>query len=295
MKSAFISLIGRPNCGKSSLLNTVLGEQISIVTPLPQTTRRNIKGIYNEADLQLVFLDTPGVHAGGHALNKAMIDQCRAALAKDEADVVCYLVDLSRDWGAEEEMAAALAQESGLPVLVVFNKKDAVDSPEQKVREFLTRFPRLDPFPRVILSAIHPSAKKDFLSALLPLVPEGPAHFPPDELTDENMRFFAAEYLRKYLILNTRQEVPHAAFVEITAYKEEPTGHKISANIHVETDGQKGIVIGKGGTIIAKIRREAERDLRKLAGVPVSIQTHIIVTPKWRDNEAFLRDAGYGR
>jgi len=292
-KSAYIALIGRPNAGKSTLLNTVLGEELSIVSPLPQTTRKSVKGIYNREDLQLVFLDTPGVHDKGHSFNEAMVRECRTILRADETDIVCYLVDLSREFGAEEDEAAHLVAQSRLPALLVFNKSDSAPGAAAKVESFIKRYPYFAETPRVVLSAIRPESRGLFLDAVMPLVPQGMPYFPPDDLTDASMRFFAAEYIRKHIILNTREEVPHASFVEITDYKETDRGHLVEATIHVESRGQRGIIIGKGGALIRKIRERAEKDLGSLARAPVTIKCHLTVTPKWRDDARFLREMGY--
>ncbi|MDR2729108.1 MAG: GTPase Era [Chitinispirillales bacterium] len=289
-KSAFIALAGRPNSGKSTLMNTVLQEQISIVTSLPQTTRRNIRGIYTTDEMQLVFIDTPGIHKGKHTFNELMLTEAQGALCAG-ADLICYMVDLSRDFGEEESVCAAAVSGAGnsTPVLVVFNKTDRCRDTESKINSFLSRFPEFKSYPRITISAVDPRSKKVFLDTLLPFINEGPKYFDDDSLTDASMRTLAAEFIRKQVILNTREEVPHAVFVEIESYKETDAGHKITAAIHVETDGQKAIVIGKRGALIEKIKKDARREIETLAGVRVSLKAHIKITPNWRNDNAFLR------
>ena len=287
-RSAFIALAGRPNSGKSTLMNTVLQEQISIVTSLPQTTRRNIRGIYTTEEMQLVFIDTPGIHKGKHTFNEQMLTEATSALSAD-VDLICYMVDLSRDFGDEESVCAAAIAGAGTAVLLVFNKIDRCPEPESKINSFLSRFPEFKNYPQIRVSAIDEKSKKLFLDAAAPFINEGPKYFDDDSLTDANMRTLAAEFIRKQVILNTREEVPHAVFVEIESYKETDTGHKIIASIHVETDGQKAIVIGKRGSLIEKIKKDARKEIEALVEARVSLTIHIKITPNWRNDNAFLR------
>lgn len=291
-RSAFIALIGRPNSGKSTLLNTVLEEQLSVVTPLPQTTRRNLRGILTTSDRQLIFVDTPGIHQGKHVFNESMIKEARTIIQERGIDLICYLVDLSREFGAEESVVAQMVASSGINTLVVFNKIDAVESAQKVIEHFYENFPAFKDKPSVKISANSSDARELFLAAVDPFISEGPCYFDPEEMTDANLRFFAAEYIRKQIILNTREEVPHASFVEIESYKENEDRHRIEATIHVETTGQRGIIVGKGGTVITRIRKNAEKEMAKLVQMPVSISCHIKVSPKWRDNESFLRFMG---
>jgi GTP-binding protein Era len=293
-RSAFIALVGRPNSGKSTLLNTVIGEELALVSTLPQTTRKNFKGIYTRDNLQLVFVDTPGIHRGKHEFNSRMIQESASALKKDAADMVCYLVDLSRPFGEEEDTVSQIVMRSGLPVVILFTKMDICDDCPAAIEAFAARYPKLAGAPRCVVNAKEPSSKAAFLAVIDPFIPDGPVFFPGDDLTDENMRFFAAEYVRKQIIYNTQDEVPHAAFVEINAYRESGKRHHIEATIHVETDGQKGIIIGSRGALIKKIQKRASEDLTRLTGVPASIICHVKVTSGWRDSGKFLAKQGYG-
>jgi GTP-binding protein Era len=275
-------------------MNTVLGEELSIVSTTPQTTRKNLKGIYNAPGMQLVFVDTPGIHRGKHAFNVAMIDEAVRSLSSD-VDVACYIVDLAREFGEEEDEIATIVARLGIPRILLFNKKDICDNPAAMMKLFFERYPSLAAVPHEAVTAKEPQSKETFLKLLDPFVPVGPAHFPADDLTDANTRFFAAEYIRKQILYNTREEVPHAAFVEITDYRELPDRHQVDAMIYVETDGQKAIVIGAGGKLIKKIQARAAEDLAKLTGVPATISCHVRIHKDWRDDERFLKRAGYGR
>jgi GTPase len=291
--SAFIALFGRPNSGKSTLLNTVIGEELALVSTLPQTTRKRFKGIYTEEGIQLVFIDTPGIHKGNHEFNDRMIDESVSVLRDGAADIVCYLVDLARPFGEEEDIVSQIVTRACLPTLILFTKKDICDDVDAMVRSFFVRYPRLSSTTHRIVDARDPATKKDFLSVVVPIVPEGPVYFPEEDLTDENLRFFAAEFVRKQVIYNTRDEVPHATFVEVTAYRESGRCHHVEAVIHVETDGQKGIIIGKKGALIKKIQQRASEDLARLTGVAASVICHVKISSGWRDNGAFLKKAGY--
>jgi GTP-binding protein Era len=292
-KSAFVALIGRPNCGKSTLLNTIIGEELAVVTPLPQTTRRNLRGIFTRKDLQLIFVDTPGIHLGRHSLNRSMVEESSRLVKKRGVDIVCHIVDSSRQPGEEEDLVVKLTRESGIPAIVVFNKKDLCPSIDRFVASFYDRYPVLKSCVHLAISAIDKETKEQFLTALLPLVPEGPEYFPADDLTDADLRFFAAEYVRKHIIGNTKDEVPHAVFVEVRAYRESQGRHHVEVDLHVETDGQKAIIIGKKGALIQKIQRNAAQDLEKLTGVPAAIICHVKISSKWRDDERFLREMGF--
>ena len=291
-KSAFIALVGRPNCGKSTLLNTILGEKLSIVTPMPQTTQRNMRGIYNGEGYQLVFVDTPGLHRGKHALNKAMYKQSSRIFSDAGIDILCYLVDLSRSFGEEENEIAKMVENLKISVYIVFNKTDLRSSVDETIKSFFSQYPKLASLPYISISAISPTAKETFLEAIQPVIPSGPQYYPEGDITDLNLRFFAAEYIRKQIIELTCEEVPHAAFVEIMDYKESEDKHIVNATIHVESQGQKGIIIGKQGKVINQIKKKAAKELSELAGAPVNIICHVKVTQKWRDNKQFLAGMG---
>ena len=291
-RSAFIALIGRPNSGKSTLLNTIIGEEISIATALPQTTRSNARGIYTTDTMQLIFVDTPGIHKGKHTFNKVMFDEAKSSVSGD-VDLICYVIDLSRDHGEEETIVADIVRSvKNIPVLLVFNKTDLVPSVNGAADRYLDTFNDLAALPSLHINATDRSAKEIFLNAIDKYIPEGPLYFDPEDMTDATMRQVAAEYIRKHIIAHTSKEVPHAVFVEIESYREHEDRHEIIATIHVETRGQRGIIIGKAGKGIDRIKRDTRRDLKNLLDIPVSLTCHIKVTPRWRDNHNFLRHMG---
>jgi GTP-binding protein Era len=290
-RCGFVALIGRPNAGKSSLMNAIVGERLSAVTPLPQTTRRALKGIYSDEKVQIIFVDTPGIHRGDHSFNDAMIRTSDAALR--DVDVAGYVVDLFRPFGEEEDFIAAKMARCSAPVMIIFNKIDACPDVEGRITEFKTRYPHFKTCPSIRVSALEPTVRETFLAAIAPLLPLSTPLFSTEDLTDEPMRFFAAEYLQKAIILNTREEVPHATFVEILDYKEQPEKHIIDAVIHVETQGQRAILIGKEGSIISRIRKMAEREMRRLAGCTINYRIHVKISPKWRDDKKFITSMGY--
>jgi GTP-binding protein Era len=291
-RSAFVALVGRPNSGKSSILNNILKENLSIVTPLPQTTRRNMRGIYTTDSIQIVFVDTPGIHKGKHALNKAMITEVRDMLDEGGIDCIGYVVDCSREFGSEEEAVAEIVQKQKTDKIIIFNKLDITKHPDTVIGAFFEKFPSLKNSPCIRISALDQNSGEQVLSCLDQFIHEGPQFYDPEEITDASLRFFASEYIRKFIIMNTKEEVPHATFIEIESYKETPERHEIIATIHVETNGQKGIVIGNKGEGIEKIKKGARMEMKKLVGCPVSLTCHVKVSPGWRDNDSFLKLMG---
>lgn len=294
--SGFSALIGRPNSGKSTLLNAIIGQHLAITSPLPQTTQRNMKGIYNSDSMQIVFVDTPGIHLGKHQLNKEMYNLSVSVLNDSGLDILCYMVDMDREFGEEEDMIAAKVAQLKTPVCVVLNKVDNLSLPEaeQKQAEFNERYPDLAPLPQIMLSSLAEDAGEIFIKFISPYIPEGPKYYPEENLTDENMRYFAAEYIRQQIIKWTHEEVPHAAHVSITDYIETDALHQVEADIHVETSGQKAIIIGAKGQTISKIRRGAEKRLRGLSRTKTKVNIFVKITPHWRDKKAFLKEAGFG-
>lgn len=293
--SAFVAIIGRPNSGKSTLLNAILGEQLAIVSPMPQTTQRNMRGIYNEDNMQIVFVDTPGIHKGKHQLNHEMYASSTNMITDSGVDVLCYIIDMTRDFGDEEDDIAEKVAKVQRPVVIIMNKVDQLTLPEAEAKkvEFAERYPELAPMPQVMISALADNSGEIFIDSIRKFIPEGPQYYPEDDLTDASLRFFASEYIRKEIIANTHQEVPHASFVEITSYTEGEEKDEIDADIHVETSGQKAIVIGNKGATISKIRKGAEWKMRGLTGKKVKINIFVKITKHWRDKKNFLKEAGF--
>lgn len=291
-KFGFVALVGRPNAGKSSILNALIGEELSIVTPLPQTTRQTIRGILNTSQGQIVFVDTPGMHAGKHTLNKAMAETVKDVLAKQAADAIVYVVDLTRETGEEESLIAGLVAPHKKCALILFNKSDLVPEYKRRIHDFFSAFPDLLGIPFEIVSAINFENKEEILSTLLSLLPQGEPHFPEEYATDANMRFLAAEAIRNQIIINTREEVPHASCVLLNDWSEEDGKVHIQADVVVETQGQKGILIGEGASRIKQIRQFSRKAIEKIVQAKVVLELFVKVRPNWRDNPGFLRQLG---
>ena len=295
--SAFLAIIGRPNSGKSTLMNAVLGEKLAIVSPMPQTTRKTMRGIYTKENMQIVLMDTPGIHRGKHLLNKLLYEQSVSVLKDEGIDIICYIVDMSRDFGEEEDDIAQKIEKSKTKakILVVFNKVDkiTVEKGMTKLEEFNSRYPFLADVPKLHLSAVAEDGAEKFLEFVKPFVPQNPMLYPPDEITDRDMRFMAAECVRKQIIDLTAQEVPHSAFVSILQYEESPDLHEITADIHVETSGQKAIIIGDNGRMISQIRTNAQKRMRGISGVKTKFSLFVKITPNWREKGDFLSGAGF--
>jgi GTP-binding protein Era len=295
-KSGFIALIGRPNSGKSTLLNAVLGEQLAIVSPMPQTTQRKMRGIYNEDNMQLIFVDTPGIHRGKHQINHEMYNLSTSVFKDSGLDLLCYIVDLTRDFGEEEDEIAKMVAKLSIPVVVVLNKVDqlTIEEATKKEHEFNSRYKELSSLPQIMISSIASDAGEIFIERLRPYVNEGPQYYNKEDLTDASLRFFASEYIRKQIIDLTHEEVPHAAFVEIVNYTELENLHEIEAEIHVETSGQKAIIIGAKGKTISAIRRGAEQKMRLLSKKKTNINLFVKITKHWRDKRHLLKEFGFG-
>ena len=286
-----VAVVGRPNVGKSTLVNALVGFKVSIVAPKPQTTRHRITGVLNRDDGQVVFVDTPGLHdAGGHAINRQLNRAARGALG--EADVIALVVDAQR-WTDEDETALSAAAQAGRPVVLVLNKVDRIadkGSLLPKIAELSRRhaFAALVP-----VSAGKRDNLEALVRALLALLPEAPAMFGPDEVTDRSERFLVAELVREQLVRQLHAELPYSTTVEVEAFRREKKVLKIAATIWVERDGQKGIVLGAGGAQIKRIGTFARREIERQFGERCHLELHVKVREGWSDDEAALRQFGY--
>lgn len=291
--SGYIAVIGRPNVGKSTLMNRILGEKIAIVSPKPQTTRLRQLGIYTQEKVQIVFIDTPGIHQPRHKLGEFMVSVALEALR--DADVILFVVDVSVPPDTEDRRVAALLQESrtGSPIVLACNKIDRA-KPDQLVANtdaYRALVPEAD---WTTLTATKGDGVDDLLTRLIAKLPAGPQFFPDDQLSETSLRDIAAEIVREKALLNTDQEVPHAVAVEVEEFKERSaTLTYIGANLYVERDSQKGILIGKGGAMLKKISSEARADLEKLLDTQVYLDLRVKVLKNWRRDEAMLRRLGY--
>ena len=292
-KSGFVAIVGRPNVGKSTLLNRLLGQKIAIVSPKPQTTRNRITGIRTRPDSQIVYVDTPGLHQPRGKLGEFMA--ATAARALEGVDAVVFVTEATAGGVALDEAALAALAEVEAPVLLALNKVDLV-ADKRRILPRLEAYAARYPFRELIPISASTGQSVDRLeAAILALLPAGPAFYPRDQLTDQPETFFVAETIREQLFLLTHQEVPYAAAVRVQELVEREGGNRlyIRAVIFVEQPSQKAIVIGEGGAMLKRIGQAARRELEAFFGVPVYLDLWVQVRRHWRRNEAALREFGY--
>lgn len=285
-----VTLIGRPNAGKSTLLNYLVGEKIAIVTDKPQTTRTRIMGILTDPEWQLVLLDTPGVHKPKDRLGQNMVDTAMGAL--EAADVVYYLVDATAEWGSGEAYLIQQFERLKVPIFLLLNKVDLL--PKEKLLPLIDFFRNKYNFQQIIpISALKGDNIRALLDETVKRLPEGPACYEADEMTDQPERVLAAEMIREKAIMATRQEVPYAVAVVVEQMKERSeTLTEIHAAIVVERDSQKGILIGKQGQTLKWIGTQARKDIEAMLGVQVNLQLWVRVKADWRNKPNQLKDLG---
>ncbi len=292
MKSGFVTIIGRPNVGKSTLLNQILGQKIVITTDKAQTTRKRIKGIYTTKEGQIVFVDTPGVHKPLNKLGEFLLDEAKISIP--DADLILFLVDGSEPAGKGDKWIAQNLLETEVPVIIVMNKVDKVKKPE-KVEENLISYKTLfeKNLPIVRVSAKTGRNIDTLISNIFKKLPEGELLYPEDVVTEETMRSVAEEVIREKILLNTSDEIPHSVAVKIEKYQETDEIDRIYANIFCETKSQKGILIGKGGAMLKKIGTEARLELEKIVEKKVFLGLEVKVEKDWRKKEKSLKNFGY--
>lgn len=284
--SGFVSLIGLPNAGKSTLLNALVGQKVAIVADKPQTTRTSIQGVVTLPNAQIVFADTPGIHKADSRINKRMMDTVRGAL--EERDLLLFVADATRKFGEEERRAIDLARKPGTPVVLVLTKVDLLRDKAALlplIEEYKAAFEFAEYVP---VSAVKRTGLDVLQNTILKYLPEGPAYFPEDYVTDQPERFLAAELIREKVLLATRQEVPHSVAVTVDKWEETPQITRIYATIRVEREGQKAIVIGSGASMIKQIGVLARHEMERLFGVKIFLDLHVRVEPGWRENRNFL-------
>jgi GTP-binding protein Era len=284
--SGFVSILGRPNAGKSTLLNALVGAKVAIVTDKPQTTRTTIQGVVTTPAAQIIFVDTPGIHRANSAINKRMMQTVRAAL--EDRDLLLFLVDASREFTQADAQAVDLVKKTGTPTVLVLNKIDLLKD-KSRLLAFLERYRGLHDFAEYIpLSAATGENLDRLREAIVARLPEGPAYFPPDHMTDQPERFLAAELVREKILHETRQEVPHSVAVLVDQWEESGGLIRIFATIYVERDGQKGIVIGAGGAMLKRIGTLAREEMERFFGKKIFLDLHVKVQAAWREKPAFL-------
>jgi GTP-binding protein Era len=285
-RSGFVSLVGRPNAGKSTLLNALVGQKVAIVADKPQTTRTSIQGVLTLPTAQIVFLDTPGIHKPDTPLNKRMMNVVRDAL--EERDLLLFLVDAAVPFKAEDRRAMEVLRKTDTPAVLVLNKVDLVKEKARLlpvIEQYKNFFEFADYVP---VSAVKGHGLDELRKVILQHLPEGPAYFPEDHVTDQPERFLAAELIREKVLQATRQEVPHAVAVMVDKWEETPRLTRIFATIRVERPGQKAILIGAKGATLKKIGTLARHEMERIFGVKIYLDLHIRVQPGWREQAAFL-------
>ena len=285
-RSGFVSLVGRPNTGKSTLLNALVGQKVAIVADKPQTTRTSIQGVLTFAEAQIVFLDTPGIHKADSALNKRLMDVVRASL--EERDLLLFLTDASHGDIDEDRRAIDVLRRTTTPVVLVLNKIDLLRD-KSALLPLIEQYKSIYEFADFVpISAVKGTGLDELRKVILERMPEGPAYFPEDHVTDQPERFLAAELIREKVLLATRQEVPHSVTVMVDKWEETPQITRIYATIRVERPGQKAIVIGSKGAMLKKIGTAARQEMERLFGMRIYLEIHVRVQPGWREKPAFL-------
>ncbi|MEN7549413.1 GTPase Era [Rapidithrix thailandica] len=287
-KAGFISIVGKPNVGKSTLMNQLVGEKLSIITSKAQTTRHRIMGIVNDEAYQIVYSDTPGVIKPKYELHNSMMDFVK--LSMEDADMILFIVDIHEAF--DEEDVLEMLQKVNIPIILVLNKVDLGDQEEvmRKIEEWSQRMTLKEVIP---VSALHGFNLEKVFDTILDNLPEHPPFFPKDELTDKPQRFFASEILREKIFTNYEKEVPYACEVAIVSFKDEGNLIRISAEIYVERKSQKAIIIGKGGQMLKKIGSEARIDMEAFFGKKVFLEQYVKVEENWRKNQRKLQHFGY--
>ncbi len=290
MKSGFIGIVGRPNVGKSTLLNAILGEKIAIATNKPQTTRNSIRGILTDEDAQLVFIDTPGIHRPRTKLGSFMTDT--ALKIFQEVDVILFIVDDELDAGPGDKYIVDLLKNLDTPVLLLINKMDVMEP--DKYRKIVEAYDELGVFQEIIgVSALKNINVDVVVNTVKKLVGEGPMYFPADMITDHPERFIVSEIIREKLLLYLEDEIPHGVAVEIEKYEEVPTITRISVVIYCERKSHKGIIIGKDGRKLKGVGKSAREEIEALLGCKVFLELWVKVKENWRDSDFALGNFGY--
>lgn len=292
MKSGFVSIIGRPNVGKSTLLNQILGQKIVITTDKAQTTRKRIKGILTTDEGQIVFVDTPGVHKPLNKLGEFLLDE--AKISVPDADVILFLVDGSDPAGKGDKWIAQNLLQTNIPIIIVMNKADKVKK-QEKIEENLLTYKTLfnENLPIIRISAKTGRNIDTLLKNIYKKLPEGEALYPEDVVTEETMRDVTEEVIREKILLNTSDEIPHSVAVKVTNYFEKEEIDKIYATIYCEQKSQKGILIGKGGSLLKKIGTESRLELEKIVEKKVYLELEVKVEKDWRKKQNILKNFGY--
>ncbi|MEI3176750.1 MAG: GTPase Era [Lachnospiraceae bacterium] len=292
-KSGFVALIGRPNVGKSTLMNHLIGQKIAITSARPQTTRNRIQTVYTDDRGQIIFLDTPGIHRAKHKLDEYMVGAAERTIK--DSDVVLWLVEPTTYIGAGEQHILEILKQVKAPVILVINKIDTVD--KKDILKYIGAYERMFPFSEIIpVSALKSDNLDTVLEVIMKYLPCGPMYYDEDTVTDQPMRQIAAEIIREKALRCLQDEIPHGIAVTVEKMKERPDGlFDIEAEIICEKESHKGIVIGKGGAMLKKIGSSARHDIEAMMDARVNLKIWVKVRKEWRDNDMYLKSYGYSK
>ena len=298
-RSGFVCILGRPNAGKSTLLNALVGEKLAIISPKPQTTRNRIQGIVHvpkkkgKGGGQIVLIDTPGVHKPDSSLGRKMMVEVREAL--EGCDLVLVIMDVTHKFDPRDQFALDLLKHSGTKAFLILNKVDLIKE-KSRLLPLIEEYRKLYNFAEVIpISALKRNGLDQLLEAVISEMPTGPAYFPEDQVTDQPARFMAAEIVREQVLLNTSEEIPYATTVIVDSFEEGKKLTRVAATIYCERDGQKGILVGKGGRMLKKIGTSARMQIERMLSTKVFLELYVKAKPGWRDSRHFVEELDWRR
>jgi GTPase len=298
-RSGFVCILGRPNAGKSTLLNALVGEKLAIISPKPQTTRNRIQGVVHVPKRkgkdggQIVLIDTPGVHKPDSSLGRKMMVEVREAL--EGCDLVLVIIDVTHKLDPRDQFALDLVRQSKAKAFLILNKIDLIRE-KSKLLPLIEEYRKLYDFAEVVpISALKRKGLEDLLRMILSVLPAGPAYFPEDEITDQPARFMAAEVIREQVLLNTSEELPYATTVIVDSFEEGKRLTRIAATIYCERDSQKGILVGKGGQMLKKIGTGARLQIERMLGTKVFLELYVKAERGWRDSRNFVEELDWRR
>ena len=298
-RSGFVCILGRPNAGKSTLLNSLVGEKLAIISPKPQTTRNRIQGIINvpkqksRDGAQIVLIDTPGVHKPDSSLGRKMMVEVREAL--EGCDLVLVIMDLTHTIDRRDQFALDLVKQSGTKAFLILNKIDLIRD-KAKLLPLIEEYRKLYNFQEVVpISALKKKGLDTLLDLIIKALPSGPTYFPEDQVTDQPARFMAAEIVREQVLLNTQEEIPYATTVIVDSFEEGKKLTRVGATIYCEREGQKGILVGRGGQMLKRIGTAARLQIERMLGTKVFLELYVKVEPGWRDSRPFVEELDWRR
>jgi GTPase len=299
-RSGFVCILGRPNAGKSTLLNALVGEKLAIISPKPQTTRNRIQGVVNipkgksQSGAQIVLIDTPGVHKPDSSLGRKMMVEVREAL--EGCDVVLLIMDATRKLDQRDEFAIQMLKHSSTKVCLVLNKVDLLKGGKSRLLPLIEEYKKLHQFHEIIpISALKRDGLDILLKEVTAALPAGPAYFPEDQVTDQPARFMAAEIVRERVLIETEEELPYATTVIVETFEEGARLTRVSATIYCEREGQKGILIGKKGQMLKRIGTSARLQIERMVGTKVFLELYVKVKPNWRESRGFVEELDWRR